>query len=40
MIYDMYGFPEELYDVRYSALGSSSIARKITQELAGEYDII
>ena len=40
MIYDMYGFPEELYDVRYSALGSSSIAREITQELAGEYDII
>jgi 4,5-DOPA dioxygenase extradiol len=29
MIYDMYGFPPELYRVKYEALGSMEIAREI-----------
>jgi 4,5-DOPA dioxygenase extradiol len=38
MIYDMYGFPPELYQVRYQATGSSMIAKKI-QEALPEFDI-
>ncbi|HXX59084.1 MAG TPA: 4,5-DOPA dioxygenase extradiol [Dehalococcoidales bacterium] len=30
MIYDFYGFPEELYSVKYSAPGAPEIAREIT----------
>lgn len=32
MIYDFYGFPKELYDIKYEAKGSTEIATKI-QEL-------
>ena len=33
MIYDMYGFPEELYRVEYDAPGSPEIAEEIIKEL-------
>lgn len=39
MIYDMYGFPEELYNVEYNALGSSLIAEEIIREIEMEYPI-
>ena len=29
MIYDMYGFPEELYNLKYPTLGSPEIASEI-----------
>ncbi len=38
MIYDMQGFPDELYQVKYPALGSSALAQRITQ-LEGEPQI-
>lgn len=38
MIYDMHGFPDELYQVRYPAPGSSAIAREIRATL-DSYDI-
>lgn len=38
MIYDMYGFPDELYQVRYSAPGSPVIAREILTTLS-DFDI-
>ncbi len=40
MIYDMYGFPEELYRVRYDSLWSSDFATEIIRELAGKNAII
>ena len=30
MIYDMYGFPNEMYSLQYPAPGSDSIVKKIT----------
>lgn len=39
MIYDMYGFPEELYEVKYSAPGAPEIARR-TKELLGDFVMI
>ncbi|GAB6282172.1 MAG: 4,5-DOPA dioxygenase extradiol [Ignavibacterium sp.] len=33
MIYDMYGFPSELYQVKYSALGSPDIANEVKNKL-------
>ena len=33
MIYDMYGFPPELYRVKYPALGSKEIAEEIIKSL-------
>ncbi|WP_286677049.1 class III extradiol ring-cleavage dioxygenase [Aminobacterium sp. EBM-42] len=39
-IYDMYGFPKELYEVKYNTMGSPGIA-KISKELISretEYD--
>lgn len=35
MVYDMYGFPEELYQVRYPAPGATETARR-TKELLGD----
>lgn len=35
MIYDMYGFPQELYDVKYAATGSPELAVKVIK-LLGE----
>ena len=40
MIYDMYGFPEELYRISYDTLGSPDIAREIIEVMKGEYKII
>lgn len=39
MIYDMYGFPEELYKVRYPAPGSVKIASRI-KELLGDSAVL
>ena len=38
MIYDMYGFPDELYRVQYPALGSPRVARLTQELLAAEID--
>lgn len=38
-IYDMYGFPEELYQVRYPAPGSSVIAKEVQETLGNAYEI-
>lgn len=38
MIYDFYGFPEELYKVKYNAKGSTEIANKI-KNMLGENGI-
>ncbi len=38
MIYDMYGFPDELYQARYSAPGSPEIATEIRATLS-DFDI-
>lgn len=35
-IYDFYGFPEELYEVKYPAKGSSSIASKVEEKLTSK----
>lgn len=35
MVYDMYGFPDELYNVKYSALGAPNLANEVIQ-LIGE----
>lgn len=35
LIYDMYGFPKELYEIKYPAIGSPEIARR-TIKLAGQ----
>ncbi len=37
LIYDMYGFPDELYLVRYDAQGSPDIAARLAKQLA-EYE--
>lgn len=34
-IYDMYGFPEELYEVRYNAVGSSALTEEVKNLLGG-----
>lgn len=38
MIYDMYGFPDELYQVHYPAPGSALLAKEIQETLVG-FDI-
>ncbi len=38
IIYDFYGFPQELYDVIYKAKGAPQLAKE-TQELVGTADI-
>lgn len=35
MVYDMYGFPKELYEVKYSASGLPNLAKKIKDTLGG-----
>lgn len=39
MIYDMYGFPKELYEVRYDAQGEQNLAMEIKEKL-GEKRIL
>lgn len=39
MIYDMHGFPDELYRVRYPVPGSSTIAKEIQETLGDAYDV-
>ena len=34
-IYDMYGFPEELYEVRYNAVGSPALTEEVKNLLGG-----
>lgn len=34
-IYDMYGFPQELYDIRYAPAGSPETARRIADSIRG-----
>lgn len=34
-IYDMYGFPKELYEIKYSAPGSPELAHKVIELLSG-----
>ncbi|MCX5779874.1 MAG: class III extradiol ring-cleavage dioxygenase [Firmicutes bacterium] len=36
MIYDFYGFPQELYRVKYPAYGDASLAQKVLDLLAGQ----
>jgi 4,5-DOPA dioxygenase extradiol len=40
MIYDMYWFPHELYEIRYDVSGSEEIAREIIGMMGDEYPII
>lgn len=41
MIYDMGGFPRELYEVRYDAPGSPEIVKEVSDILfAGGFDIV
>jgi 4,5-DOPA dioxygenase extradiol len=35
-IYDFYGFPEELYQIKYPAKGSSQLAKKIGEKLTNQ----
>ena len=39
MIYDMYGFPPELYRIKYDCPGSKSIAEEIIDVLSPDYSI-
>lgn len=39
MIYDMYGFPPELYRISYDCPGSKDIAEEIIQVLSNDYEI-
>lgn len=39
MIYDMGGFPPELYRVRYNAPGSLEMAREIKNTIEGASDL-
>ena len=39
MVYDMYGFPEELYEVKYNAKGSPELAHSIKGLIKGNVDI-
>lgn len=39
IIYDMYGFPQKLYDVRYTVLGEPEIAQQTKVLLAPEAEI-
>jgi 4,5-DOPA dioxygenase extradiol len=38
-IFDMYGFPKELYDVAYAPAGQPEIARRVTELLDGAVQI-
>ncbi len=40
MIYDMYGFPDELYRIKYATPGSISIAEEIIHHLWEDFPII
>lgn len=40
MIYDMYGFPSELYQVRYDCPGSKKISKYIIDTLSPEYFLL
>lgn len=37
-IYDMYGFPKELYDIKYTPKGDPALAKKVTDLIAGKED--
>mgnify|MGYP001176964274 CR=1 FL=1 len=37
-IYDFYGFPQELYDIRYEPLGAPPVARKAHKLMGGEAE--
>ncbi len=39
MIYDMYGFPPELYRFRYTAPGSPEIAEEIVSVIARNHPV-
>ncbi|WP_147288649.1 MULTISPECIES: dioxygenase [unclassified Helicobacter] len=39
MIYDMYGFPQELYEVRYNAQGAQNLAMEIKEKLGEKVHI-
>lgn len=39
MVYDMYGFPKELYQVRYPAPGSPEIAKRLKELLPGIVNV-
>ena len=39
-VYDMYGFPQELYDITYEAPGNPELADNIISMLGGEPNII
>lgn len=39
MIYDMYGFPDELYEVKHPVLGSLELANKVVNLLDGNISI-
>jgi 4,5-DOPA dioxygenase extradiol len=38
MVYDMYGFPEALYEVQYPAPGAPALARRAAELLGGRLD--
>lgn len=38
-IYDMYGFPSELYDVKYPATGSPTLAKAVMQRIDNRIDV-
>lgn len=40
MIYDMYGFPPELYRVKYECPGSKEIVNEIVDSISSEYSLV